>query len=314
MNCRDFLNEFEDRNGLSDMATLHLKDCADCQKINVVQSRVWQLIDKFEPATAPNDFDFRVKARIAGAKPADFQPSIFPFLRYALGLSVVGLILAFVVFNGVYSIDDKTAPPIASSNFKPTEKEIPTVNSSPSEQIAEASVPPSFENEKPIIEITKPKSGRTENKKQPAISEKETLLAVVKSPEKLQINNTKEDDNSGGSQVQSLKPAISIMPKGMSNSTQIVENPSSFEQVNSMTAEQILSVLGIQIVSENGKRQVKKIKPNSAAEHSGVKVGDLIEAIDDEKLTSEPIRSKTVQGKKLTVMRGTERREIPIHN
>ena len=137
MNCRDFINEFEDRNALGETATLHLNDCADCKKINGVQTRVWQIIDRFEPVAAPKDFDFRVKARIANAKPGDFQSRFLPVLRYVLPLSVVGLILAFVIFNGFYSFDNKTVPQVAETNFQPTiRKENSSAGTSPNEQIA----------------------------------------------------------------------------------------------------------------------------------------------------------------------------------
>ncbi len=71
-----------------------------------------------------------------------------------------------------------------------------------------------------------------------------------------------------------------------------------------------MSELGIETVSKNGRWEVKTVKQNSVGERSSVKVGDLIEAIDGEKLTSEPIRAKTVEGKKLTIMRGAGKIEI----
>jgi hypothetical protein len=316
MNCRDFLNEFEDRNALSETATLHISDCEGCRKINVIQSHVWQLIDRFEPVDVPNDFNFRIKARIANAKPSDFQPHFFPLLRYVLGMSAVGLILAFVVFNGVYWLDDKTVPAIAEHNLTaPIQREDPSTNSSPFEQVAVADVLQSSEDKKLIVEISKQRTERAENKKQSRTSKNETLLIAVKSTKKPQIKNTKDDEkNFTGSQTQSVKPPRIIMPKGIPNSTRTNEKPSNFQNVNPITAEQILSQLGIEIASENGRREVKKIKQNSVAELSGIKVGDLVEAIDGEKLTNEPIRTKTIEGKKLTILRGTEKIEITLRN
>jgi len=311
MNCRDFLNEFEDRNALSETATLHLNDCVDCRKINTVQTRVWQVIDGFKPVDAPNDFDFRVKARIADAKPGDFRQPLFPVLRYVMGLSIVGLILAFVVFNGVYSFDNKTVPAIAENNFQsPAQRENPLTTASPSEQVAVADVPQSFEDEESIVEITKQK---TESKKQSRTSQSENLFVAVKSRRNSQERNIKEaDKNSGGSQVLSVKLAKVMTPKGIPNSPLIDKNPSNFESANPITVEQILSQLGIEAVSENGRRKVKKVNQNSVAQRSGIKVDDLIEALDGEKLTSEPIRARIIEGKKLTVLRGTEKVEIPL--
>jgi membrane-associated protease RseP (regulator of RpoE activity) len=316
MNCRDFLNEFEDRNTLSETATLHLNDCVDCRKINTVQTRVWQVIDGFKPVDAPKDFDFRVKARIADAKPDDFRQPLFPILRYVMGLSIVGLILAFVVFNGVYSFDNKTVPAIAENNFQPpVQRENPPTLDSPSEQLAVTSVPQSFENEnkKSIVEITERKTEQPESKKQPRTSKNETLFVAFNDKRNLQERNRKDvDKNFVGSRVLSVKPAQIMTPEGFSNSPQTNQNPSNFNNVSLITAEQILSQLGIEITLEKGNRKVRKITQNSVAERSNVKVGDVIEAIDGEKLTSEPIRAKIIEGKKLTVVRGTEKVDISL--
>jgi hypothetical protein len=315
MNCRDFLNEFEDRNPLSETAALHLNDCVDCQKINTVQTRVWQVIDGFKPVDAPNNFDFRVKARIASAKPSDFRQPLFPILRYVMGLSIVGLILAFVVFNGFYSFDNKTVPAIAENNFQPPAQiESPPTFASPSGQVAVASVPPDFENEKINAGSAKQKNEQPKNKKQSRSLESGASLIAVKSTRNSQDRNRKDDDkNFVGSRDIALSAALPpITPKGIPSSPQEIKNPSNFESANSITVEQILLQLGIEAASENGKRKVIKINQDSVAQRSGVKVGDLVEAIDGEKLTSKPIRAKIVEGRKLTVVRGTEKVEIPL--
>ncbi len=317
MNCRDFINEFEDRNALSETATLHLNDCADCRKINGVQTRVWQIIDRFEPVAAPKDFDFRVKSRIASAKPSNFQSQFLPVLRYVLGLSVVGLVLAFVFFNGIYSLDEKTVPQVAENNFQaPIQKDNPTTNTSQKEQIASVNDLQILKESELVAEDVNAKPQQVDNKKQLKISGNKNQLIAVKSTKspsvKLPGNNEK---NGGGSIVTSLRPATPpLLPKGFSNSTQTVENPSNFPLSSSITAEQILAELGIEILSENGKRKVKTIKPNSVAERSDIKVGDLIEAIDGKKLSSEPIPAQTFELKKLTITRGAEKKEVTLRN
>ncbi len=98
MNCREFLIVFEERSGLTEAATLHLKDCSGCQKTSREQTLVWQMIEDLPRVDAPKNFDFRVKARIADAKPTNFQPRFFPVLRYVLPLSLAVLILGFFGF------------------------------------------------------------------------------------------------------------------------------------------------------------------------------------------------------------------------
>ena len=311
MNCRDFLNEFEERNALSSAATLHLNDCADCRKTNVMQTRVWQAIDGFAPVDAPNDFNFRVKARIANAEPNDFQPRFFPVLRYVLPLSAVGLILAFVVFNGIFSIDDKTVSPIAENKFQTLDKkENLAASSSTVEQVTDDSQSPKIEQSI----AGNPNTPTFENKKELKMPQDKPRFVAAKFAKKPQVKtpgNSRE--NSGGSQLNAVSQPRILTPKGL-NPTQKIETPSNFEKINPMTAGQILSELGIETVLENGKWEVKSVKQNSVGERSRVKVGDLIEAIDGEKLTGEPKRAKTIEGKKLTVLRGAEKIEISLRN
>ena len=316
MNCRDFLTEFEERNNLTEPATLHLNDCADCRKINVVQTRVWQAIEAFERVDAPKDFDFRVKARIADAKPSDFQPNSFPVLHYVLGLSIAGLIFAFVVFNGVYSPDEKTVPQIAETNFIKPSIGIadPIMIPSAPKQIASATVPQSSSDKNLIDVVSKPKIALIGNKKESKTVEGETRFVAADSVKIPQVKSVREDEkNSVNSHDSALSTAQPLLPKNL-NGNQSAAASANFDGATSITAEQILSQLGIETALENGKRQVKKISANSVGERSDVRVGDVIEAIDGEKLTSEPIRAKTIEGKNLTIMRGAEKLEISLHN
>jgi hypothetical protein len=316
MNCRDFLNEFEDRNALSETATLHLNSCADCKKINGVQTRVWQIIEGFEQVAAPKDFDFRVKARIANAKASDFQPTLFPVLRYVLGLSVVGLVLAFVVFNGIYSLDDKTVPQVAEKNVQtPIQKVNPLSEPSPNEQIAHVIDSPTSEDKKSVANNLSVKPQQIGNKKEAKTFSNKNQLIAVKSPKMPRVKSSENDDKNGiSSQVTLLRQATSIFPKGIPNPNRKVENSSNFRQSSSLTPEQILNEFGIEISAKNGNRQVKTVKPNSVGERSGVKVGDVIEEIDGKKLSSEPISAQSIEVKKLTVLRGAEKKEITLRN
>lgn len=315
MNCRDFLTEFEDRNAfLSDAATRHLQDCTDCRKINVVQTRVWQLIDKFEPVAAPNDFNFHVKSKIAQAQPSDYKTAGFPALRYVLGLSVVGLLVAFVIFNGFYSLNDKNVPAIAETSIQPQKPNAitPPTASTP-EQLAQNDI--TEETQTPAVEISKPADAAVKGAKQFSRAAKDIQLVAVHTVKRPLNKNNRDDQPFVGSRDNTLLiSSKSVLPKGFENLAPADKNSPNTEGSVAITAEQILSQLGIESVLENGRRKVKKIASNSVAERSSVKVGDVIEAIDGETLTSEPIRGKTIEGKTLTIIRGTEKQEITLHN
>lgn len=314
MNCRDFLNEFDEREPLTKTATLHLKKCRDCRKINGVQTRVWQIIDKFEKIDAPKDFDFRLKARIANSKANDFQPRFLPALRYVLPLIIVGLIFSFVVFRAVYSTaNESAAPQTAENNLQRSlQTENTQVENFPSGEIAAANVSQPFANEK--MPANETKNRRIENKKETETTEDKVRIAAVKSLKKPNVQMPKTNEkNSVGSRDSALSSTRVFTPKGI-NPNQIVKDREIFEKANSITAEQILSQLGIETVSKNKTREVKTIRQNSVAARSGVKVGDVIEQIGDETPMNKQTRSKTIQIKKITVLRGTEKIEIPLHN
>lgn len=310
MNCRDFLSEFEERNVLGETATKHLRDCADCRKITVAQVHLWQVIDGFQTVDAPNDFDFRVRARIADAKPDSFRPHFLPILRYVLPLSLVIVILALIVVNGIYSIDDKSVPQIAQSTDKMPIQKSESSASITNEQIVAANTPQRLETGDAAANLI-PK--QINNRREPKAVVPETRLVAEKSVKKPVRVGNNDDKNFVGSQVSSQTQAQILTPKGFPQN-QTTVNQSNFPTFSQVTVEQILSLLGIESVLEKGKRQVKKITANSVAERSKIQVGDIIEAIDGETLTDEPIRAKTIEGKKLIVTRGAEKLEILLRN
>ena len=313
MNCREFLTEFEERRALSQSATLHLNDCPGCRKTSSEQTRLWQMIEKMKRVDAPNDFDFRVKARIANGKPADIQPRVFfPALRYILPLGLIVLILSVVVFNTAY-FSGGTLPAVAD-NISPTTDavQIPANNSVSAQEIpAINNIAQSFTNEKVFV-------GNLEQEIKPEISEtKEIRFAAVNSSRKMPVKfsnaNLKEDENGGGSRDIAVRPPPPpLLPTEFSSNQ---SNENSPNRGNLMSADELnLSFIGIETASEGGAKKVKAVTSGSVAERAGVKVGDVIEAIDGRRISSKPAGTQSVQGKKLTVRRGAEQIEIDLQS
>ncbi len=312
MNCRDFIIEFEERRGnLTEAATLHVKICADCQKTSREQTQVWLMIDNLRRVDAPNDFDFRVKARIAQGKPADSQFGFFPALRYVLPLGLIVLILGAVVFNSSYFPGNAT-PPIAKTAVPPML------------DVAENPASNSFATPDRVAAINNPlQSSANENNAfgdlivKPTANERGNQFIADKSTRKILTESRKPNpanDSGGGSRVFSSKPPESLrFPVGI-NPNQTVEPLSNAGNSNTITDAQILSFIGIEIVSEKDKKKVKTVKPESLAERSGIEAGDFIEAIDDKQISGETVQMKTFEVKKLTVVRDAKRIEIVLQN
>lgn len=311
MNCRDVISEFEDRDALSDVAARHLKDCADCRTVSSIQTRVWQSIEAFEPVAVPNDFNFRVKSKIADARPNRLPTAKFPILRYVLGSCVAVLLLAFVVFNGFYSYDDKTVAPVAET---PVQRKNSLVEPPATAPIIAQNDSPEDVG-KPAEKNIRAKNETAQNVRQSKKMPTANQLIAQNSVKQLPANSAPKDDNKGGSIDATARGASKVLtPRGIPAASQKADNPTDFTAQNPMSDEQILSLLGIESAAENGKHKVKKIAANSVAERSGVKIGDVIEAMDGESLTGEAKRAKTVEGKKLTILRGTSKIEIELHN
>lgn len=295
MNCREFLIEFEERGNLTETARLHLTVCTDCKKTSERQAQIWLLIEDLQPIAAPSDFDFHVKAKIANAKPSDFQkPAFIPILRYVLPLSVSVLLLGVFVFNSGYFSD---AP--ANSDFaqtQPTMQNALPFNVSTNNQLAFA--PPSdnskpeavaanFE-EKPVMATNSART--TANNRKPRIE-----------PLDLRVNEeptAKSKDEEGiGSRLLSGTSANSLFPKGLNPNANTAAAAPNFEPPRSPDEKNTFSIIGIEFRLENGKRVVKSLQSNSMAERSGVKIGDVIERMN---------------GSNLTILRGTDKIEITL--
>lgn len=294
MNCREFLIEFEERGSLSEAATLHLTICTDCRKSSDEQTRVWLMIEGLKQIAAPPDFDFRVKAKIANAKPADFAaaapPRFLPALRYVLPACAAFLLLGLVIFNAVNFSGNDSAPTIAKGR-----SETPAANFSPSNQLSFA--PPEIVNTS--IETLPVET------KQPEVNQNAQFI-VNKLPRNRRASTPKpsfEKESGGGSRDFASTGTREILPNGIKQNKTITSAP-NLQKPKQVNDEEILSVAGIETITENGKRTVKTVQQNSLAARSGVKAGDVIEKIND----------RAGSGKSLTVTRASKKIEIVLQN
>jgi hypothetical protein len=304
MNCRDFLAEFEERrNALSQPAQLHMDDCPGCKKTSGEQGRVWEMIDGLKRIDAPNDFDFRVKAKIAGAKPADFQSCFLPALRYVLPLALVVLVLGLLTFNtsfffgGAQQVADAFVP-------QTSEKEIAPTNSFASNQTAASNVT----NEILLANLAGDNVEPSENKE-----EKQFVAAKLSPKPRTGAPRKNAKDNFVGSRDLAASKPAERFPLNLAPN-QTVETLPDGGNSNSVSDEETLKFLGVEFVRESGTLKITTIRENSPAARSGVKVGDIIEAIDGVKLSAEPKNTKKIEVKKLTVARGAEKIEITLKN
>src|SRR5690349_1413500 len=96
-NCeviRQELDELMLGETISATAVEHLRECAACREFNEKQTRLRQIVGSLGTVSAPADFDFRLRARLANdANGASFH--FWPLARR--GLAFVAVLLVFVV-------------------------------------------------------------------------------------------------------------------------------------------------------------------------------------------------------------------------
>ena len=309
MKCKDFQKEFDERNSaLSSAAVIHLKECADCRQIERKQTHLWQMISNFKKIEAPKDFDFHVQARIAKAKSGDYtKTSFLPALRYVLPIGLIVTVLAFAAISGFNLFDNQNNTQTAESNLQIKQQISLPDNKSSGEIIVTDG------------QITEKSDNLVAKNQPPKISEKQNLrpenngtIAPIPNSKSRQIKlNVKvADDGFAGSLDSAVKenPKVILPPNMTGNQTN--KTPNEQNEAKIFTVEEVLSQIGIETVSET--RVVKTIRENSLAERSGVRKGDVIEAIDGQKITGEPLGNKVFEGKTLTVLRDKEELEINL--
>lgn len=85
--CRDIHREIEEAgqaDSLSLVANDHLKNCAGCETFYNEQFKLRQIISSLGTVAAPGDFDFRLRARLAGEKRDASQA--FAIANFSFGL------------------------------------------------------------------------------------------------------------------------------------------------------------------------------------------------------------------------------------
>ena len=249
---------------------------------------------------APNDFDFKLKARIAKTNSSDFQPRFGWAFRYALP------VLAFVMLATIFAY---------KSNFWSAAENQPIAAVSP---VGEFKNSPTLPENNLVAAQTSPTPLEANNDNANILTPKlmklpENEVAETNSIKVKRTNKSPEsrDDFNRSRDFSSTNTTIKQPIQNSNISTQI---PESFIKTNPTSIESILSEIGIKAVLENGKWTVKSLTSNGMTERSGVKKDDVIEAIDDQPISSETKFDKNFSGKTITVSREGKRLEFRLQN
>jgi len=99
MNCRNVRHEIEEAAGgdlLSSNVNDHLSNCVACKTFFRQQTSLQELVASLGTVEAPGDFDFRLRARLAGEKRGVTQPLAMGNFSFGLRSAAVATILLLI--------------------------------------------------------------------------------------------------------------------------------------------------------------------------------------------------------------------------
>ena len=110
MNCRNIRREIEEvgsDNLLSSSAKDHIENCLECRTFSEDRLKLREMLSSLGAVTAPDDFDFRLRARLASEKRGGADPFVmrnmtfgFRSAAFATILLLIGSAFLFVRLSG----------------------------------------------------------------------------------------------------------------------------------------------------------------------------------------------------------------------
>ena len=250
--------------------------------------RVSRLLAAMKRVEAPNDFDFRVRARIAAGRPA-VKPSFgLPVgVRYAIPLILLVLIGAYFGLNAFYGDKYADVPAVAEAPISVAPQVAPLSNDA-------------------VVSRANPTTGeRAVVRKSEVINNTVPETPIKKGP--------KVDRPAGGSYVESGRQERKLYPRGFDPNARPA-NGKVMDRTVQIPTKDVLNLFGVSgSLGESGWK-VESVTADTLAARSGVKAGDVIEAINDQALTEKMTIKGKFNGKSLRVRRGTETLQIVLKN
>lgn len=250
---------------------------ADEQKLSA-------MLGNLKRVEAPKDFDFKLKAKIAAGAPDQMRkPFLFPALRYVLPLCLVVMLTAFAALRILAPGEEPTAPPAIADNFQ-----------RPQSFQEKTFVPEVKADVNLAANVAAPETARASK---PAASEKRnSVVAAAASGKSGGKTDSRTNDGFVGVRDSAVKKASPI------NLSPNAKNPIT-GQVTEKPIREILSTIGIEVEFSGAECKVISVREGTSARIANFQPGDLIEAIDNKKLSSDTTFSESFKAKTFRVVR-----------
>ncbi|MDQ3817429.1 MAG: hypothetical protein M3362_07030 [Acidobacteriota bacterium] len=162
--CQIEIEELEIEEGLSGLARAHIDACAACRAFHDERQSLRRLVGSLEPVSAPPDFEFRLRSRLAAGgngrgRGFPLSSSLASGPAIALAASFALLVAGVIIYKQMKSGTATNQLTIASSNSAEPKVETANTNSAPT---AETTAPERKEQNPPAsVQVA---SKETENR------------------------------------------------------------------------------------------------------------------------------------------------------
>ncbi len=272
-----------------------------------------RLLGSLKRVEAPKNFDFKLKARIAGGQPQNYRKPIFaPVLRYVLPLCVVVMLAAFVAFN-MSSATDNQDVATSAGKIQPPQNAATPVDQTSTSPVPSGIVPAAIAATNAASEAV----NQTESRQIPvalpsspkfAAERNETKFVAAKIPAGKSARNN----------INQTKPSVDGGFEGTRDITQKIDEPLQLKGINpaaqktnadnfargSISLRGILAEIGIEADVVEKNWTILSVKSETPAMRSGLKSGDIIQSIDDKNLSPEIETVQSFTGKTFRITRG----------
>ena len=272
------------------------------------EAKIAEMLSGLRRVDAPGDFEFHVKSRIAKGRPAEISGS--RWLPQIKILAPVALVLVAAAFFGSSYLrypagGNESGAAMAPKDSRPALASEP--RPAPPAVIAETNGDPRTTGSDVVVTKANPKQ------RQPDGS---SIIVVERGTQQRPALGGSRDETGGGSKVVTVRgPSKIINPSGI-DLDPVRPNANVAEVANAArnSVSDVLTFLGIDAEKTAAGWRVRSVKADNTAQRSGIKAGDLIEAIEDHELGSSPVIPNNVTFKSLKIVREGKSLVIALQN
>jgi hypothetical protein len=280
----------------------------DAENLPPDEAKIAELLGGLRRADAPGDFEFHVKSRVAKGRPAEFSSGGWLPQIKILAPAVLVLVVA-ALFGSSYlrypAGGNESGVALAPKDSRPALASEP--RPAPPAVIAEPDVEPRTTGSDVVVTKANPKQ------RQPDGS---SIIVVERGTQQRPALGGSRDETGGGSKVVTVRgPSKIINPSGI-DLDPVRPNANVAEVANAArnSVSDVLTFLGIDAEKTAAGWRVRSVKADNTAQRSGIKAGDLIEAIEDHELGSSPVIPNNVSFKSLKIIRDGKSLVIALAN